>query len=151
MLRERIEGKWIDCFAAVFAKCGVVAGDSVAILSETQSRQVTVELSELGLLRLGCRPFHLVVPSPRLSALAPVRSTGASNALQEQAPVVTAGLLGAGGRCYGGRATSHAAELPKILAGGARVLMISTEHLEALGGCSRTTRWRPKCVQACDC
>jgi 2,5-dihydroxypyridine 5,6-dioxygenase len=71
MLRERIEGKWIDCFAAVFAKCGVVAGDSVAILSETQSRQVTVELSELGLLRLGCRPFHLVVPSPRLSAPLP--------------------------------------------------------------------------------
>jgi 2,5-dihydroxypyridine 5,6-dioxygenase len=89
-------------------------------------------LSELALLRLGCRPFHLVVPSPRLSAPAPVRSTGASNALQELAPAVNAlassvlvvdltveGLL-------------HAVELPRILAGGARVLMISNEHPEAL-------------------
>jgi hypothetical protein len=35
MLRERLEGKWIDCFADVFRRCGVAAGDSVAILSET--------------------------------------------------------------------------------------------------------------------
>ena len=35
MLRERIEGKWIDCFAEVFARCGVAPGDAVAILSET--------------------------------------------------------------------------------------------------------------------
>jgi 2,5-dihydroxypyridine 5,6-dioxygenase len=132
VLRERIEGKWIDAFADVFARCGVQTGDSVAILSETQSRQINVELSELALLRLGCRPFHLIVPSARLSAPAPVRSTGASDALQELAPVVNAlassvlvvditveGLL-------------HAVELPKILAGGARVLMISNEHPEAL-------------------
>jgi 2,5-dihydroxypyridine 5,6-dioxygenase len=132
MLRERIEGKWIDAFADVFARCGVQTGDSVAILSETQSRQINVELSELALLRLGCRPFHLLVPSPRLSAPAPVRSTGASDALQDLVPVINAlassvlvvditveGLL-------------HAVELPKILAGGARVLMISNEHPEAL-------------------
>ena len=132
MLRERIEGKWIDAFADVFARCGVQTGDSVAILSETQSRQINVDLSELALLRLGCRPFHLIVPSARLAAPAPVRSTGASDALQQLAPVVNAlassvlvvditveGLL-------------HAVELPKILAGGSRVLMISNEHPEAL-------------------
>jgi 2,5-dihydroxypyridine 5,6-dioxygenase len=132
VLRERIEGKWIDAFADVFARCGVQTGDSVAILSETQSRQINVELSELALLRLGCRPFHLIVPSARLAAPAPVRSTGASDALQELAPVVNAlassvlvvditveGLL-------------HAVELSKILAGGTRVLMISNEHPEAL-------------------
>jgi len=132
VLRERIEGKWIDAFADVFARCGVQTGDSVAILSETQSRQINVDLSELALLRLGCRPFHLIVPSARLAAPAPVRSTGASDALQQLAPVVNAlassvlvvditveGLL-------------HAVELPKILAGGSRVLMISNEHPEAL-------------------
>jgi 2,5-dihydroxypyridine 5,6-dioxygenase len=132
MLRERIEGKWIDCFAEVFAKCGVGRGDPCAILSETQSRPINVELSELALLKLGCRPFHLVVPSPRLSAPAPVRSTGASDAVQELAPVLAAlassvlvvdvtveGLL-------------HSVELPKILSGGARVLMVSNEHPEAL-------------------
>jgi len=135
MLRERIEGKWIDCFAEVFGRCGVAAGDAAAILSETQSRAVNVELAELALLRLGCRPFHLVVPTPRLAAPAPVRSTGASDALGRLAPAVAAlarsvlvvdltveGLL-------------HAAELPEILAGGARVLMVSNEHPEILERC----------------
>jgi 2,5-dihydroxypyridine 5,6-dioxygenase len=86
MLRERVEGKWIDCFAEVFGRCGAQAGDAVAILSETQSRPVNVELAALALHRLGCRPFHLVVPSPRLAAPAPVRSTGASDALQRLGP-----------------------------------------------------------------
>lgn len=135
MLRERIEGKWIDCFAEVFGRCGVGAGDTAAILSETQSRTVNVELAELALLRLGCRPFHLVVPTPRLAAPAPVRSTGASDALGRLAPAVAAlarsvlvvdltveGLL-------------HAPELPEILAGGARVLMVSNEHPEILERC----------------
>ena len=90
MLRERIEGKWIDCFAEVFGRCGVAAGDPAAILSETQSRPVNVELAELALARLGARAFHVVVPSPRLSAPVPVRSTGASDALQHLGPVVGA-------------------------------------------------------------
>ena len=45
MLRERVEGKWIDCFARVFTLCGVHAGEHVAILSETQSRPVNVQLA----------------------------------------------------------------------------------------------------------
>jgi 2,5-dihydroxypyridine 5,6-dioxygenase len=135
MLRERIEGKWIDCFAAVFGRCGVQAGDAVAILSETQSREVNVQLAELALHRIGARAFHVVVPTPPLSAPAPVRSTGASDALQRLAPVVSAlaqstmvvdltveGLL-------------HAVELPDILKGGARVLMVSNEHPEILERC----------------
>jgi 2,5-dihydroxypyridine 5,6-dioxygenase len=132
MLRERVEGKWIDCFAEVFAKCGVGKGDAVAILSETQSREVNVGLAELAAHRLGCRAFHVIVPTPPVRAPAPVRSTGASDALQRLAPAVSAlagsvlvidltveGLL-------------HSAELPEILQGGARVLMISNEHPEAL-------------------
>jgi 2,5-dihydroxypyridine 5,6-dioxygenase len=135
MLRERIEGKWIACFAEVFGRCGVQAGDAVAILSETQSREVNVQLAELALHRLGARAFHVVVPTPRLSAPAPVRSTGASDALQRLGPAVSAlaqsvmvvdltveGLL-------------HAVELPEILKGGARVLMVSNEHPEILERC----------------
>jgi 2,5-dihydroxypyridine 5,6-dioxygenase len=135
MLRERIEGKWIACFAEVFGRCGVQAGDAVAILSETQSREVNVQLAELALHRLGAREFHVVVPTPRLSAPAPVRSTGASDALQRLGPAVSAlaqsvmvvdltveGLL-------------HAVELPEILKGGARVLMVSNEHPEILERC----------------
>ena len=49
MLVERIEGKWIDCFAEVFGMCAVEKGQTAAILSETQSRAVNVNLAELAL------------------------------------------------------------------------------------------------------
>lgn len=64
VLVERIEGKWIDTFVRAFTLCRVQPGDEVAILSETQSRAVNVHLAELALLRLGAKPFHLVMPSP---------------------------------------------------------------------------------------
>ncbi|MBI3516858.1 MAG: peptidase M29 [Proteobacteria bacterium] len=129
---ERVEAKWIDAFAATFALCAVKPGDIVAILSETQSRGLNVRLAELALARLGTRLFHVVVPTPPQRAPVPVRSTGASDAVQGLAPVVQAlaqsslvvdltveGLL-------------HARELPEILQGGARLLMISNEHPDAL-------------------
>jgi 2,5-dihydroxypyridine 5,6-dioxygenase len=78
------------------------------------------------------RACELVVPTPAQTAPVPVRSTGASQVLHGQAPVVAAltqtsvvidltveGLL-------------HAPQLPEILGSGARVLMISNEHPDAL-------------------
>jgi 2,5-dihydroxypyridine 5,6-dioxygenase len=132
MLRERVEGKWVESFAAVFRLCGVEAGEDAAILSETQSRPVLTELAELALLGLGARPFHVVVPSPRQRAPVPVRSTGASDALGGQGPVVAA--LAQAGLVVDCTVEGllHAPELPRILKGGARVLMISNEHPEAL-------------------
>ena len=47
-----------------FALCKVQPGEAVAILSESQSRPLNVELAELALLRLGARPFQLRVPTP---------------------------------------------------------------------------------------
>lgn len=135
MLRERIEAKWIDCFAAVFGLCGVQAGDAVAILSETQSREVNVQLAELALARLGARAFHVVMPTPRLSAPAPVRSTGASDALQRLAPAVAALAQSAMVVDLTVEGLLHAVELPEILKGGARVLMVSNEHPEILERC----------------
>jgi 2,5-dihydroxypyridine 5,6-dioxygenase len=132
MLRERIEGKWIDCFAEVFAKCGVKAGDTIAVLSETQSRPINVELAELAALKLGARPFHLVLPTPRLSAPAPVRSTGASDAIGQLQPVVNALAASTLVADVTVEGMLHAPELPTILKGGARLLMISNEHPEAL-------------------
>ena len=67
MLVERIESKWIDTFARVFELCKVAKGEPVAILSETQSREVNVRLAELALLRLEARPFHVVLPTPPVS------------------------------------------------------------------------------------
>jgi 2,5-dihydroxypyridine 5,6-dioxygenase len=132
MLTDRIEGKWIDAFKNQFALCAIQPGDTVAILSESQSRALNVHLSELALGLLGARTFHLVVPTPRQTAPVPVRSTGASQAIGNLAPVVAAlasstmvvdvtveGLL-------------HAPELPQILKGGARVMMVSNEHPEVL-------------------
>ncbi len=144
MLQERIEARWIKAFAETFVLCGVKAGDTAAVLSETQSRAVNVQLAELALLQLGARVFHLVLASPRSAAPVPVRSTGASDAIQGLGPVMNAlsattfvadvtveGLL-------------HAPELPQILAGGTRVLMVSNEHPEVLERCLPDASLEPK-------
>src|SRR5215468_279626 len=90
MLADRIEAKWIDAFCEIFERCAVKAGDTAAILSETQSRALNVHLAELALLRMGARPFHVVVPTPRNRHAVPVRSTGASEAIQKLGPAVAA-------------------------------------------------------------
>src|SRR3954447_6269626 len=132
MLADRIEGKWIDAFCEVFARCAVKPGDTAAILSETQSRQLNVQLSELALLRLGAKPFHIVVPTPRNRHPVPVRSTGASEAIGGLAPVIAA--LGAAGFVVDCtiEGLMHAPETPAILKAGARIQVISNEHPEAL-------------------
>ncbi|HWK44260.1 MAG TPA: 2,5-dihydroxypyridine 5,6-dioxygenase [Stellaceae bacterium] len=132
MLVDRIEGKWIDSFAAVFGLCKVAPGEQVAILSETQSRPLNVHLAELALLRIGARPFHVVVPTPPQHAIVPIRSTGASEALTGQSAAVAA--LKASGMVVDLTVEGllHARELPEILGNGARLLMISNEHPDAL-------------------
>ncbi len=132
MLADRIEAKWIDAFQRVFELCRVTPGEAVAILSETQSRALNVQLAELALLRLGARPFHLVVPSPPQPVPVPIRSTGASYALQQH-PAVLAGLKASGLVVdLTVEGLLHSPELKPILKAGARVLMISNEHPEAL-------------------
>jgi 2,5-dihydroxypyridine 5,6-dioxygenase len=128
----RLEGKWIDLFARVFKLSGVQPGDICAVLSETQTRADLPQLAELGLLQLGARPFHLMLPARPLSAPVPVRSTGASDAIGGLQPVVAA-LAGSSfiADCTV-EGLQHAAELPAILKGGARVLAISHEHPETL-------------------
>jgi 2,5-dihydroxypyridine 5,6-dioxygenase len=132
MFADRIEGKWIDAFCELFERCAVRAGDTAAILSETQSRALNVHLAELALLRLGARPFHVVVPTPRNRHPVPVRSTGASEALGKLAPVV--GALGAAGFVVDCtiEGLMHAPETPAILKAGTRIQVISNEHPEAL-------------------
>jgi 2,5-dihydroxypyridine 5,6-dioxygenase len=132
MFADRIEGKWIDAFSEVFERCAVRAGDTAAILSETQSRALNVHLAELALLRLGARPFHVMVPTPRNRHPVPVRSTGASGAIGKLAPVV--GALGAAGFVVDCTVEGlmHAPETPAILKAGARIQVISNEHPEAL-------------------
>ncbi|WP_315826471.1 MULTISPECIES: peptidase M29 [unclassified Bradyrhizobium] len=132
MLADRIEAKWIDAFCEIFERCAVKAGDTAAILSETQSRALNVHIAELALLRMGARPFHVVVPTPRNKHPVPVRSTGASEAIGKLGPVVSA-LQQAGFvvDCTI-EGLMHAVETPAILKAGARILVISNEHPEAL-------------------
>ena len=132
MFTDRIEGKWIDTFCEVFERCAVKRGDTAAILSETQSRQLNVHLAELALLRLGARPFHMVVPTPRNThpcRYAPPAQARRSGSL---APVVNA--LGQAGFVVDCtiEGLMHAPETPAILTAGARILVISNEHPEAL-------------------
>ena len=132
MIADRIEGKWIDLFADVFARCKVGVGDVCAVLSESQSRALNVQLAELALARLGARPFHVVVPTARQSAPVPIRSTGASVALDRLAPAIGALAASTFVADCTLEGLMHAAELPQILKGGARVLYISNEHPEVL-------------------
>ena len=131
MSQEKIEAPWLAAFTAVLSRCAVGKGDTVAILSESLSRPVLVDLARLALSSIGCRSFAIEVPSP-FEPGPPVRSTGACTALQQIGPVVSAlsqatlvvdctveGLM-------------HAPELPAILKGGARVIYVSNEHPEAL-------------------
>src|SRR3954463_3923806 len=118
MFADRIEGKWIDAFAEVFERCAVRSGDTAAILSETQSRALNVHLAELALLRLGARPFHLVVPTPPQRHPVPVRSTGASEAIGGLAPVVEACKAAGFVVDCTIEGLMHAAETPEILKSG---------------------------------
>jgi len=132
MFSDRIEGKWIKLFADLFGHSGVADGDEVVILSETQSRNVNVHLSELALIQLGAKPVHVVVTTPKQSAVVPIRSTGATAALGFQKPAMAA--LSFGGLVIDCTLEGllHAPELPGILKAGTRVLMISNEHPEIL-------------------
>jgi len=132
MFADRIEAKWIDAFCELFEKCAVKPGDTAAILSETQSRALNVHLAELALLRLGARPFHVVVPTPRNEHPVPIRSTGASIAIGKLGPVVSA--LSQAGFVVDCtlEGLMHAPETPEILKAGARIMVISNEHPEAL-------------------
>ncbi len=121
MPSERIEEKWIAAFARV-----------LELFSETQSRAVNVQLAELAALRLGGRAFHLVLPTPPQGAKVPVRSTGASDAVQRLAPVVSALAGSALVMDLTVEGMLHAPELPEILGGGTRLIKVSNEHPDAL-------------------
>ena len=132
MLTDRIEAKWIDAFAHTFYMCEVKRGETVAILSETQSRTLNVQLAELALARYGAKLFHVVLPTPAQTAPVPVRSTGASSAVAGSEPVIKA--LAACDMIVDltVEGTLHAPELPSILRDGARLLYISNEHPDVL-------------------
>ena len=131
MLQDQIEPAWLAAFESVLSRCGVKAGDAVAVLSESQSRPVLPALARLAAARMGCRVFSIMVPTAFESG-PPVRSTGACVALQQLAPVVSALAAATLVVDCTVEGLMHAPELPAILQGGARVIYVSNEHPEAL-------------------
>ncbi|SMG52974.1 peptidase M29 [Paraburkholderia susongensis] len=132
MHRSGVESKWIRSFAQQFSACGVGPRTVAAILCETGSRTENVVASRHALAELGASQFLVEVPTPVQSERVPVRSTGASDAVQGLRGVIAAlshadividctveGML-------------HAKELGQILVGGTRLMMVSNEHPEIL-------------------
>jgi len=144
MLQERIEGKWIASFRRVLALNGIGAGVPVAVVAETQSRPVIVQLAELACYELGAAFSIITLPTPEQAAPVPMRSTGASNAIQGKRHVIEAlkqvdvlvdvtveGLL-------------HAEEWPEIEESGTRLVVICNEHPEILERTEPTSELGPK-------
>jgi 2,5-dihydroxypyridine 5,6-dioxygenase len=144
MLQERIEGKWLDAFRRVLALNGVSKGTRAAILSESQSRPVLVQLSDLACHDLGAEYCLISMPTPRQTAPVPVKSTGTSWAIQQNRAVIEAlkrveividctveGII-------------HAPEWPEIEEAGTRLLVICNEHPEILERTEPTAALGPK-------
>ncbi len=130
-----IDQALVAAFADVLRRCGVQPGDACTVLAETHSRPVLVEAARLALLGLGARACTLTLTSPAPSAPVPVRSTGASASLAGLEPVVQALAASTLVVDCTVEGLQHAAELPRILKGGARVLVVSNEHPEVLLRC----------------
>ena len=144
MLQERIEGKWIASFRRFLALNGIGQGTPVAIIAETQSRPVIVQLAELACYELSAEFSIITLPTPEQTAPVPMRSTGASNAIQGKRHVIEAlkqvdaivdvtveGLL-------------HAEEWPEIEKSGTRLVVICNEHPEILERTEPTAALGPK-------
>ena len=132
MLQEIAEGKWIASFRRALTLNGIGHGSQVAVVAETQSRPVLTQLCGIALFELGAQYSTIVLPTPPQTAPVPVKSTGASNAIQHMRHVVEAlkhvevivdvtveGLI-------------HAEEWPEIEAAGVRLFTICNEHPEIL-------------------
>lgn len=132
-----MEHRTLDVFRRALAASGLVAGEVVAVLSESTSRAALVDTARLAAEDLGGRVVDVRVPTPANPGPVAIRSTGSSVALQGNPAAIAAlcaadlvidctveGLL-------------HAPELPGVLAAGSRVLMIPNEDPEAF------ERWAP--------
>lgn len=124
------EWRWIERFAEQFRACAVEQGETAVVLSETTSRSVVVETARRALESIGAAVVDVVVTTPANPGPLPIRSTGASQAIQAN-PAAMAALTAAGfvADCTV-EGLLHAPELGQILDAGTRVLMISNEHPE---------------------
>lgn len=131
-MQEVVEGKWVASFRRALALNGITSGVPVAIVAESQSRPVLMQLCSLALHDLGAEYSTILLPTTVQTAPVPVKSTGASNAIQGMRHVIEAlkrvdvivdvtveGML-------------HAEEWPEIEDAGTRLFVVCNEHPEIL-------------------
>jgi 2,5-dihydroxypyridine 5,6-dioxygenase len=138
------EWHWIERFREQFDVCGVRPGEPAVVLCETASRPVLVETARLALGALGAQVAVVELTTPPNRGPVPIRSTGASVALQgNQAAVAACAAAGFVADCTV-EGLLHAPELDTILQGGARVLMVSNEHPEVFDRLPHDPDLRPR-------
>tara|TARA_B100000686_G_scaffold325754_1_gene382852 strand:+ start:1494 stop:2531 length:1038 start_codon:yes stop_codon:yes gene_type:complete len=120
----------VQAFVDQFLRCGVNERETVVILSESDSRMELIETASLALGSIGVSTSTFVLPTPPNLGPVPIRSTGASIAIDGNKAVI-AGLEAADFvvDCTV-EGLLHAPELSEILKSETRVLMISNEHPE---------------------
>ena len=126
------EGAWLNAFTELFTLCGAQADETITLLTETQSRQINIDLTVDALTGMKLAHRIIAVPSKQPAAGPIIRSTGASTALTGETAAVSSlcdsdlvidltveGLM-------------HAPQTASILKAGARIMTISNEHPEIL-------------------
>lgn len=129
-MTRQTEWAWIERFAQQFAACGVREGETAVVLGERASRLALVETARLALQSLGCSVVVVEADTPANPGPVPIRSTGASVAIGGHRATIAACAASDFVADCTVEGLLHAPELAEILAGGARVLMISNEHPE---------------------
>ncbi len=129
---QEVEGKWVRSFVRQFMACGIGKGVVVALLCETQSRALNVGIARLALAQLEASFFTIELLTAPQTEIVPIRSTGASDAIQGIGPVITALSEAEIIIDCTVEGTLHSPELPQIMKGGTRLLMVSNEHPEIL-------------------
>ena len=132
MPTDELESCWVDAFVQVLTLCRIGEEESIAVLAESGSRKLNLQLAELALGRLGLRHFRITVPTPPPPEGPIIRSSGASHALHGQHGAVAA-LAGADMVIdLTIEGLMHAQQTREILSGRARILTISNEHPDIL-------------------
>ncbi len=122
--------RWVERYAAQFAACNLRPGEVTVLLHEASSNPLIVDHVRLALESLGAAVADVRLPSPPNPGPLPIRSTGASQAIAGHRSAVAALVTADFVVDCTSEGLLHAPELGQILAGGARVLMISAEHPE---------------------
>jgi 2,5-dihydroxypyridine 5,6-dioxygenase len=134
---------WQSAFESLLRRCAAEPGETLAVLCETATRPELPALARAAGERLGLKVFTLTLATPAAKAPVPIRSTGASVALQGNAAAVAALAASHIVLDCTVEGLMHAPELPAILKGDGtgntttqpRVVYVSHEHPETLVRC----------------